>query len=248
MRSSVVDCGKGRWLRLTVPFVFLVFLMCIVIAKAQDSRDKVKIYVGPLSGAPSSSRIAVVTEGDLILAYICSGDPTFNVLYSRWLKGTLSNAGEVSAAAADGLKLAGRLKGDLLEGTLAPPTEKALVFRAKELPPRGIAGLYRAERKTAETESVFGWIIDPDHAVVGAAAKKNKGKTTLTPPKPPVVVTTATAKKKLPPAPRVINDKQQGELDNLAAEAVQETLADQVVIQGQRVKSVTQLPQGIQKR
>jgi hypothetical protein len=132
---------------------------------------------------------------------------------------------------------------------LTHPTEKALVFQAKELAPRGIAGLYRAEHKTAESASVFGWIIDQDHGVVGTGGHKGPKIPTLPPPKPgQPLITTSTFRKKLPPpGTGPINDKQLVELENKAAEVVREVQGDRVVAQGKRVTSVPKLIPASQK-
>jgi hypothetical protein len=241
MRPEVSRRGLPRWLRLAA--AFLVVAPCFASAQAQDSKDDVKTYVGPLAGAPASARLAVVTDGGRVMAYLCSGDHTFNETFSRWFKGSLTRTGDLSAESMDGLTITAHLTDNLLKVTLTVPDQKGLACRARELVPRGIAGLYRAEIETTESAWVYGWLIDQDHDVVGdrkvgRRERNSKGAAVVSkpspPPTPPPAVTTPTARKRLPPAPvGVITDKQQVELENRAAEVVRVTQGGQIVGPGQ---------------
>src|SRR4051812_42590389 len=69
-----------------------------------------RTYVGKLDGGPDSARIGIVTQGDRLLAYVCSGEEAFNGGNCRWLSGRLSS-GAAELTHAGGMKLSVEVKG-----------------------------------------------------------------------------------------------------------------------------------------
>jgi hypothetical protein len=157
-----------------------------------------KTYVGGLTGAPASARVALVIGEGHVVAYACSRDEAFNKACGHWFKAPLTSAGAFEAEAA-GVRLTGKLVGDAVEGNLTGG---------------GAAGLYRAEGAA----TVAGWIIDREHNVVGACKNKQTGKAVALQPKkklPP-----PTPDQKEPPAEEV-QAAVEAQPDQTGAEALQ---------------------------
>jgi hypothetical protein len=184
-----------------------------------------KTYVGGLTGAPASARVALVIGEGHVVAYACSRDEAFNKACGHWFKAPLTSAGAFEAEAA-GVRLTGKLVGDAVEGNLTGG-DRTLTYRAALVPAGGAAGLYRAEGAA----TVAGWIVDREHNVVGACKNKQTGKAVALQPKkklPP-----PTPDQKEPPAEEV-QAAVEAQPDQTGAEA----------LQGARVGSPKQLPKG----
>jgi hypothetical protein len=138
-------------------------------------------FVGPLEGGPASARIAVVTEKDKFLVYSCSQDVAFNGMCSRWLRGTIGDKGTIEATSPDGVKVAGEIKGNTIEGTLTAK-DKTMKFTAKKVTACQNAGLYRAVDSADGEEFVAGWIVDEADAIAGNVQNQKK-KINQLPPK-----------------------------------------------------------------
>lgn len=150
----------------------LSLLLC-ASATADEEPAASRTYIGVIDGAPKNSLIAVVVEGNEVLAYACSDDETFNTRNSRWFRETAAD-GELQAA-NDGVKLAATIGKDAVAGTLTGPDKKALKFTATAAGEN--AGLFRAEGKVEDEEHVAGWIADGKGTVVGSHHhKKFRGK------------------------------------------------------------------------
>ena len=150
----------------------LSVLLC-ASAAADEKPAASQTYIGVIDGAPKNSLIAVVVEGNEVLAYACSEDETFNTSNGRWFRETAAD-GELQAA-NDGVKLAATIGKDAVAGTLTGPDKKALKFKA--LPAAENAGLFRAEGKAEDEEHVAGWIADGKGTVVGSRHHKKFGGT-----------------------------------------------------------------------
>jgi len=132
-----------------------------------------RTYIGTLEGAPKNSLIAVVVEGNEVLAYACSADEQFNTTSSRWFRGAAAD-GKLQAA-NDGVELEAGIGEGAVTGTLTGPDMKALKFQATPAGENG--GLFRAEGKVDEEEHVAGWIADGRGTVVGSHHHKQFGGT-----------------------------------------------------------------------
>lgn len=161
----------------------IVFVMDGWRTYAEEKPETLEVvpttFVGEITGAPESARIAFVVEGNKFVAYVCSGDQTFNDSFSRWLRGEVKD-GKLSVT-VDEIELVATLKDTTLTGTIKKG--KAHEFTAKAIPGDANAGLFRAADKLGDDDVIFGWIMDEKGTVVGTAGKKNGPVQTLPAPK-----------------------------------------------------------------
>lgn len=126
----------------------LSVLLC-ASAAADEKPAASRTYIGVIDGAPKNSLIAVVVEGNEVLAYACSEDETFNTRNSRWFRETAAD-GEMQAV-NDGVKLAVTIGKDEVAGTLTGSDKKALNFKAlQRRKTRGYSAL-KARSRTKNT-------------------------------------------------------------------------------------------------
>jgi hypothetical protein len=137
-------------------------------------------FIGTLPAEPPA-RVAVVVEGDKFLAYACGQTDDFNRAASAWFRGTVQN-GRIEAK-VDGKTLSAALADGTIRGSLAIEGRER-EFTAKPVPPKAIAGLYRATREGKDDTLVMGWIVDAQHQVVGGCQGKKRLPIALKPAKP----------------------------------------------------------------
>jgi hypothetical protein len=145
----------------------MVLLVC-ASAAADEKPAASRTYVGVLDGAPKNSLIAVVVEGNEVLAYACSEDEKFNATNGRWFRAAAAD-GKLQAA-NDGVRLDAAIGQGAVTGTLTGPDKKGLKFTAT--PAGEHRGLFRAEGKVEDQEHVAGWIADGRGTVVGSQFHK----------------------------------------------------------------------------
>ena len=142
------------------------FVSASTMTAARADEMSSTTYVGKLQGGPASARVAVVTDNDGFIAYVCSGEGDFNEKASRWFKGQVDN-GKFSAE-RDGIKLSGSFSQSGMTGTLSMGEE--LSFSANAADDTTMAGLFRAEFNDGEDDVVGGWIVDENDDAVGSSA------------------------------------------------------------------------------
>lgn len=150
--------------------------------KTEPEAAVASTFIGELKGAPESARVAVVVEGDKFVAYVCSGDQTFNDTFSRWFRGPVKD-GKLSARTDCEAVLKATAKGDVVSGSITKEG-KTHEFTATRTAGDSNAGLFRAGDTFADTDFVVGWIIDEKENVVGTGGVKGGKVQTLNPPKP----------------------------------------------------------------
>jgi len=141
-----------------------------------------RTFVGEMKGAPESARIAVVMDGDKFVAYVCSGDQSFNDTFSRWFRGNVKG-GNLSAKTDCEAVLSATLKGDAVSGSITKEGKKH-EFTAAAVAGDSNAGLFRAGDTFDDNDFVVGWIVDEKENVVGTGGVKGGKVQTLAPPKP----------------------------------------------------------------
>ncbi len=208
-----------------------------------------RTYVGELAGGPRSARVALVVQGNAVVAYACSQDQEFNQAHARWYDAELKD--QRLAVTQDGYKLTARVEGDAVKGTLAGPDGKELTFTARPTAPNSLAGLYRGEDQFGGDDHVLGWIVDQKHDVVGACVNRKRGKVIvlrpvkrLPPPPPPPDQPDAQ------PDPQQPQDDQQADQQSQQAQDVLQAQVDpnaQVIVQPQKVVVPRKLPAGKRK-
>jgi hypothetical protein len=150
--------------------------------KAEPEAVVASTFIGELKGAPESARIAVVLDGDKFVAYVCSGDQSFNDTFSRWFRGAVKDGG-LSAKTDCEAVLKATAKGDVVSGSITKEG-KTHEFTATKTAGDSNAGLFRAGDTFSDTDFVVGWIIDEKENVVGTGGVKGGKVQTLNPPKP----------------------------------------------------------------
>jgi hypothetical protein len=112
-------------------------------------------YVGKIPTAPGHITLDISVRGAKAIAYACDGNHV-----EAWLRGSAAN-GAVSLASKDGnSRLAGRLEGSSIVGTLWIGAKKWEFTTPEVAPP---AGLYVYEGAGARNS----WIVDANGAVTG---------------------------------------------------------------------------------
>ena len=119
------------------------------------------VYAGRSSG--NEVTVAVDTEGDKAVAYVCNGK---NV--EAWLQGSVSGD-QVTLTGNKGASLTGSLSGLDLFGTVTPRTGQTFPFAA-ELSPHP-AGVYQARIEVNGLATRIGWAVLPDGTQVGVAVE-----------------------------------------------------------------------------
>lgn len=150
-------------------------------AVAEADEVVASTFIGELSGAPESARVAVVVHGTTFTAYVCSADQAFNDTFSRWFRGAVKD-GKMSATAKCGAEFAATLSGAAVSGSLKKEG-KTHEFTAKQIAADANAGLFRAAEAFGEDDYIVGWIVDEKESIVGTGGKAGGKVQTLQPPK-----------------------------------------------------------------
>jgi hypothetical protein len=129
------------------------------------------VYAGRSGG--NEVTLAVDTEGDKAVAYVCNGK---NI--EAWLQGSVSGD-QVTLTGNKGARLTGSLSGLDMFGTVTPRTGQTFPFAA-ELSPHP-AGVYQARIEVNGLATRIGWAVLPDGTQAGVAVE---GTATL--PAPPL--------------------------------------------------------------
>jgi hypothetical protein len=119
------------------------------------------VYAGRSSG--NEVTLAIDTEGDKAVAYVCNGK---NI--EAWLQGSVSG-NQVTLTGSKGAGLTGSLSGLDMFGTVTPRTGQTFPFAA-ELSPHP-AGVYQARIEVNGLATRIGWAVLPDGTQVGVAVE-----------------------------------------------------------------------------
>ena len=119
------------------------------------------VYAGRSSG--NEVTVAIDTEGDKAVAYVCNG-----TTIEAWLQGSVSG-NQVTLTGNKGAGLTGSLSGLDMFGTVTPRTGQTFPFAA-ELSPHP-AGVYQARIEVNGLATRIGWAVLPDGTQVGVAVE-----------------------------------------------------------------------------
>jgi hypothetical protein len=119
------------------------------------------VYAGRSSG--NEVTVAIDTEGNKAVAYVCNGS---NI--EAWLQGSV-NGNQVTLTGNKGAGLTGSLSGLDMFGTVTPATGQTFPFAA-ELSPHP-AGVYQARIEVNGLATRIGWAVLPDGTQVGVAVE-----------------------------------------------------------------------------
>ncbi|HKM63470.1 MAG TPA: hypothetical protein VJY39_13375 [Acidisphaera sp.] len=117
-------------------------------------------YVGLIGGVPGG-RIALSTDGQHVLAYVCDGTDTDPANLARWMRGEA--AGTAIDVGANGVTVIAQVQGDRASGTVILPDGSKHLFLAGSRTYRSPeAGLYRSEATFNGVPYVGGWVVNPN--------------------------------------------------------------------------------------
>jgi hypothetical protein len=119
------------------------------------------VYAGRSSG--NEVTVAIDTEGDQAVAYVCNGKTI-----EAWLQGSV-RGNQVTLTGNKGADLSGSLSGLDMFGTVTPSAGQTFPFAA-ELSPHP-AGVYQARIEVNGLATRIGWAVLPDGAQVGVAVE-----------------------------------------------------------------------------
>jgi hypothetical protein len=119
------------------------------------------VYTGRSSG--NEVTVAVDTQGDKAVAYVCNGKHI-----EAWLQGSVRGS-QVTLTGNKGASLSGSLSGLDMFGTVTPLRGQAFPFAA-ELSPHP-AGVYQARIEVNGLATRIGWAVLPDGTQLGVAAE-----------------------------------------------------------------------------
>ena len=119
------------------------------------------VYAGRSSG--NEVTLAVDTEGNKAVAYVCNGK---NI--EAWLQGSVSG-NQVTLTGKKGATLTGTLSGLDLFGTVTPRTGQTFPFAAALSPHP--AGVYQARIEVNGLATRIGWAVLPDGTQIGVAVE-----------------------------------------------------------------------------
>ncbi len=119
-------------------------------------------FVGPTEG--SESFVAIVTNGDAVMAYVCDGETT-----AEWFTGTAARDSiDLTSAGSIGL-VAQRGTGDTLDGTVTAGDGTESSFSTTRVDLDGVdGGLCRGILQVDGVTYTGGWIVLPDGQQRGA--------------------------------------------------------------------------------
>jgi hypothetical protein len=119
------------------------------------------VYAGRSSG--NEVTVAIDTEGDQAVAYVCNGKKI-----EAWLQGSV-RGNQVTLTGNKGASLTGSLSGLDMFGTVTPSAGQTFPFAA-ELSPHP-AGVYQARIEVNGLATRIGWAVLPDGTQVGVAVE-----------------------------------------------------------------------------
>ncbi len=141
-----------------------VVTLCLAIVPLSCSQGTpvAGSFVGPTEG--SESFVAIVTDGEQVLAYVCDGATTV-----EWFTGAaMRDSIDLTSAGSIGL-VAERGTGDTLDGTLTAGDGTASSFSASRVDVDGSeGGLCRGILQVDGVTYTGGWIVLPDGRQRGA--------------------------------------------------------------------------------
>jgi hypothetical protein len=116
-------------------------------------------YVGVID--IRGGRIALSSDGQQALVYICNGTDKDPATIGKWLHG--DSAGDSIHASAAGVTVAAKLQGDRASGSVTMADGRAYRFLAGTYAyGQANAGLYRSAATFNGVPYVGGWIVNPD--------------------------------------------------------------------------------------
>ncbi|HME21180.1 MAG TPA: hypothetical protein VKI44_07475 [Acetobacteraceae bacterium] len=149
-----------RWALQAVAWASTPYLISITARSAFAAPAAAGDYVGVIGGVPGG-RIALSTDGQHVLAYVCNGTDTDTANLARWMHG--ETAGGVFDVGTTGITVIAQLQGDKASGTVILPDGSKHLFLAGSRTYRSAdAGLYRAEATFNGVPYVGGWIVNPN--------------------------------------------------------------------------------------
>lgn len=154
-----------------ISLVKVMLLMASIPLTGCGASEPAQTFVGRLEGGPKGALIGLVTQGDQLVAYVCSGDGEFNRQHCRWFFGSLAG-GKFDIAHDKGPRLSGARQGEKVTGALRTISGQSLTFEAALVSDAGNAGVYRIAFPTGNT---MGWIVDQDSLVGGVEMKSEEG-------------------------------------------------------------------------
>jgi hypothetical protein len=113
----------------------------------------VQSYVGDVEG--SDARVAVVEDGEELVAYLCGGPTSFATL-TRWFRAPLPEQGSPFHLEKDGIVIEGSVSDGLAEGEIVASDGTRLAFQAEATPRGDLAGLYGAQDEGCMTGVIIG--------------------------------------------------------------------------------------------
>ena len=144
--------------------VALSMWLCLIVGSLSCSQGTVPTgsFVGDTEG--SESFVAIVTDGEKVMGYVCDGETT-----AEWFSGSAGRDSiELTSAGSLGL-VAERGTGDGLDGVVTDGDGSEFIFSATRVDLDGLdGGLCRGERIIEGVTYTGGWIILPDGRQRGA--------------------------------------------------------------------------------
>ena len=138
--------------------------LCLAVVPLSCSQGTIITgsFVGPTEG--SESFVAIVTNGEQVMAYVCDGEST-----AEWFSGAVArNSIDLTSAGSIGL-VAERGTGDTLDGTVTAGNGTESSFSAARVDLDGSeGGLCRGILQVDGVTYTGGWIVLPDGRQRGA--------------------------------------------------------------------------------
>ncbi len=145
-------------------YALCVMTMCLAVVPLSCSQGTTIAgsFVGPTEG--SESFVAIVTNGEQVMAYVCDGETT-----AEWFTGAAARDSiDLTSAGGVGL-VAQRGTGDTLDGTVTAGDGTESSFSTTRVDLEGsIGGLCRGTLQVDGVTYTGGWIVLPDGQQRGA--------------------------------------------------------------------------------
>ena len=125
-----------------------------------------RTYLGAVPG--TSALIAIVTQGTRVRGYLCDGTPGRAVTLADWFTGPVRGDTLDAVSAQHHVRLAARLGGHAVTGTITLPGGRVLPFAAALASGGDRAGLYEATGRLRGLAYHSGGVVLPDGSMRGA--------------------------------------------------------------------------------
>ena len=149
--------------------ILFLLLLCLLLSACGGTGPVADSFAGRVEG--SEAFIAIVTNGERVLAYFCNGQPGAEVTLYGWFRGELDgNVFDLTDESGD--RLIGEIDSNGARGTVTPVGGSALAFEAG--PVGEPFGLYRVEGTFDGVEYIGGEIVLPNGERRGATRGGNQ--------------------------------------------------------------------------